>query len=237
MIRNNGAQPVSGQRFLNLIKKAMRVESILDKFIKEDKDREVVRVLAGDPAFSDSDFRSGEALARVARRTAMAVGERIVGHTVEVDPDRGGLKMIFSVNKDGILTTTCVDRDLVHNPKFLELRGLMGSLTALGEPPYEVRLEEGGSIQEVPSLPELIDFIMNMGKKSLSVQRYKGLGEMNPSQLWETTMDPEKRTLLQVRVDDAVVADEIFTTLMGDQVEPRKEFIYKNALYATNLDL
>jgi len=237
MIRNNGTQPVSGQRFLNLIKRAMRAESILDKFIKEDKDREVVRVLAGDPAFTDSDFRSGEALERVAKRTVMAVGERIVGHSVEVDPDRGGLKIIFSVSQDGIITNTCVDRDLVHNPKFLELRGLLGSLTVLGEPPYEVRLEEGGSIQEIPSLPELIDFVMNTGKKSLSVQRYKGLGEMNPGQLWETTMDPEKRTLLQVRVDDAVVADEIFTTLMGDQVEPRKDFIYKNALYATNLDL
>ena len=92
-------------------------------------------------------------------------------------------------------------------------------------------------VQELPSLSELIEFVMNTGKKPLSVQRYKGLGEMNPSQLWETTMDPEKRTLLQVRVDDAVVADEIFTTLMGDQVEPRKDFIYKNALYATNLDL
>jgi DNA gyrase subunit B len=114
---------------------------------------------------------------------------------------------------------------------------LLSGLSVLGEPPYQVRLEEGVGVQELFSLTELIDFVTNAGKKSLSVQRYKGLGEMNPGQLWETTMDPEKRTLLQVRVDDAVVADEIFTTLMGDQVEPRKEFIYKNALYATNLDL
>ena len=238
MVRNNGGTSLSGNRFLALIKKAMRAESVLDRFAKEGKDRDIVRILAGDPSFSDHDFRFPDSLARVAKRTAMAMGEeKAFSYTVEEDPDRGGMKMVFKIAKDGIVTTTCIDRDLFHNLKFSELRGLLGSLSPLGEPPYEVRQEEGGLAQELPSLSELIEFVMNTGKKSLSVQRYKGLGEMNPSQLWETTMDPEKRTLLQVRVDDAVVADEIFTTLMGDQVEPRKDFIYKNALYATNLDL
>jgi len=84
---------------------------------------------------------------------------------------------------------------------------------------------------------EVLAYVFEAARKGLSIQRYKGLGEMNPQQLWDTTMDPDKRTLFQVNVEDSVQADQIFTILMGDQVEPRKEFITKHALEARNIDI
>ncbi len=98
-------------------------------------------------------------------------------------------------------------------------------------------LGENGKSEEIASRPELLERVTGMAKKDLTIQRYKGLGEMNPEQLWETTMNPDKRTLLQVRIEDAIETDSIFTVLMGDHVEPRRKFIEDNALDVKNLDV
>ena len=96
---------------------------------------------------------------------------------------------------------------------------------------------ENGTSETIAERTELLEKVTSLAKKDLTIQRYKGLGEMNPEQLWETTMDPAKRTLLQVRVEDMVETDAIFTVLMGDQVEPRRKFIEDNALDVKNLDV
>ncbi len=98
-------------------------------------------------------------------------------------------------------------------------------------------LGENGSSEQIESREALLERVLAAAKKDLTIQRYKGLGEMNPEQLWETTMNPDKRTLLQVKIDDAVETDQIFTVLMGDAVEPRRRFIEDNALDVKNLDI
>jgi len=99
------------------------------------------------------------------------------------------------------------------------------------------RITNGEDIKEAFSLKEVLAYIKEVAAKGMHIQRYKGLGEMNPQQLWETTMDPEKRTILQVTLEDAVEADKMFTVLMGDQVEPRREFIEDHAHQVKNLDI
>ena len=96
---------------------------------------------------------------------------------------------------------------------------------------------KGDTVEQVDTLDEVLETLYKGAKKGLSIQRYKGLGEMNAEQLWETTMDPERRRLLQVRIEDEVGADDLFTVLMGDQVAPRREFIEDNALNVKNLDI
>ena len=128
-----------------------------------------------------------------------------------------------------------VSRALVESPEFEYLRALWERFAALGEPPF--RLRQGAQEQEVASEEELVGRVLEAGRRGLEIQRYKGLGEMNPQQLWETTMNPQTRTLLQVTVEDALEADQIFTILMGEQVEPRREFIQSHALEVRNLDV
>jgi DNA gyrase subunit B len=130
---------------------------------------------------------------------------------------------------------TIIDREFLTSPEYKELKRLFTELMNPGYPPYSV--ENGDHKQRLRSLKELLEYILETGKKGQDIQRYKGLGEMNPGQLWETTMNPETRVFLQVRIEDAVEANDIFSILMGDEVEPRRKFIEEHALTVKNLDI
>jgi len=134
--------------------------------------------------------------------------------------------------------TIKIGKSLVYSADFQKARILGKKIFKYDLPPFVVtskEKEDQGLVFENKNA--LLAHLIEEGKKGLSIQRYKGLGEMNPEQLWQTTMNPEKRTLLQVRIEDAVDTDEIFTILMGDDVEPRREFIQNNALAVSTLDI
>jgi DNA gyrase subunit B len=133
-----------------------------------------------------------------------------------------------------------IGRGLVYSGDFQKCLDLWKNIHKYDFPPFKIFSkdpEKDTEFMAAENKTELLEIFMRDGKKGLSIQRYKGLGEMNPEQLWETTMNPEKRTLLQVKVEDVADSDEIFTILMGEAVEPRREFIQTNALEVSTLDI
>ncbi len=158
-------------------------------------------------------------------------------HSVEMgrDEEHGTDFVRFWSRRDGVDREVRIDWNLVTSGEFRALANNQLGLEALAATRFV--LVKGEDASELDSLDEALDKLYNGAKKGLSIQRYKGLGEMNPTQLWETTMDPAKRRLLKVQIEDDVEADQIFTILMGDEVEPRREFIQTNALEVRNLDV
>jgi DNA gyrase subunit B len=173
-------------------------------------------------------FQDGDLMARVEGVLAKA------GYKTELSTDEEhGLWEIETSTNSGV--NLSIDWNFASFVEFQKAVELFMALEDKLAPPFITG--ENGSNEELATRDALLEKVLTAAKKDLTIQRYKGLGEMNPEQLWETTMNPEKRTLLQVRIDDAVETDEIFTVLMGDAVEPRRKFIEDNALDVRNLDV
>jgi DNA gyrase subunit B len=155
--------------------------------------------------------------------------------TVREDKERYQFLPMVSIMTHGMTVDYEFNHDFFSSNDYLSIINLGAELNNLLEPGAEIR--RGDKTEVVSDFSEVLAWLMAQAEKGHNIQRYKGLGEMNPEQLWETTMDPECRRMLRVTIEDAITADQIFTTLMGDHVEPRREFIEENALRVANLDI
>jgi len=240
VLRAKGGPAIAGTPLKQLIKKAIRLDKMLDAFERKGYNRHVFTAMArqaefdlgalGDPA------RLRDAIAAADAYLAVAAPDVLpVAFELEDDREHACQRVAASTRVNGGTHRNVFDWELLQTPEFEEVRRIARELAGVGEPPFT--LGEGETAEQVPVLQEAVARLMAQARKGLEVQRYKGLGEMNPSQLWETTMDPASRTLLQVKIEDAVEADIIFSTLMGDEVDPRRKFIEENALNVRNLDI
>jgi len=158
-----------------------------------------------------------------------------IRYDLKVVPGEEGSELLFSKTTHGVTESKTIKPHFFKGPEYRLIGRLADTLNGLVQKGAVV--VRGKAQQEISTFREAYDWLMSESRKGRNVQRFKGLGEMNPEQLWDTTVNPETRRLLQVTIEDAVGADQIFTTLMGDEVEPRREFIEKNALDAINLDV
>jgi DNA gyrase subunit B len=237
IVKNNQGH-LEGRLLVNIVKNLLRMHKVLDVFERKHNERLVLKEIASVGVSADS-LKDKKELATLAERVRNRLKEHYadfeyIDFDIIPDEEESRFSLNIETRREGAARKTVVDSALVESPAFLEIASISRKLAAFGEPPFAIQTETG--IQEAQSFSDLVDTIMEHGRKRLGIQRYKGLGEMNADQLWETTMNPEKRKILQVTIEDAVRATEIFSILMGDQVEPRREFIERNALNVVNLD-
>ncbi len=223
-----------------LVTKIIRFDELLARLRPGLVDREMLRDLLLRTRFSESMLQDRDELERTVGelwegRKEESFSREQEEYFIEEDPENNCHRIRYLSAQNGSRWETVVDAELVEVPAFRELMRIVGEFDDIGEPPY--RLEKAEEETEVEGLFQLKEHVLQLGRKGLGIQRYKGLGEMNPGQLWETTMNPETRTLLQVAIADAAEAERIFSTLMGDDVEPRRQFISENALQVQNLDI
>jgi DNA gyrase subunit B len=231
---------LAGQPLQTFVKKVARWEKLMALIARKKKNRTIIEALLLDEGFGEETLKDKNALAALQLRLAtyvnlVAPDQAPLSCALEEDAEHNCFKLVCSTRANGTGFHTVIDRELLASPEYRETKRLFNDLSAIGQPPYAV--ENGDHKALLRSLSEVLEHIMEGGKKGQYIQRYKGLGEMNPEQLWETTMNPETRVLLQVRIEDAVEANDIFATLMGDEVEPRRKFIEEHALTVKNLDI
>ena len=231
LIAGANQAPLSQQAFEELAKEYLLAEAVIDRLSRV-IDKVVLFALLKAPALDLSNLEQ-------AQTSAAALTETLIDPSftlrAEYSEAQESCRIIIQRNFHGNVQVSAINQDFVESGDYEQIiksAGLLQGLIVAG-----ARVKRGEKETPIADFKQALDWLLNDVQRNLYVQRYKGLGEMNPSQLWETTMDPKVRRLLKVQIDDAIGADEIFTTLMGDIVEPRRAFIERNALVARNIDI
>jgi DNA gyrase subunit B len=237
---NSSAPPLRGAGLESLARQYVEVQGIIRRWAKR-YDERLLEQLLYVPVISRADFDRGEWLqswtAELANRLNV-VGDGTATYKLDLQgstESAGYTRLHLTKSEHGSVVSRHLTRDFFDSPEYQRIAELSRTLAGLiGEGAF---VKRGEARHDINSFKQAIGWLFEHAKRGQTIQRYKGLGEMNPEQLWDTTINPETRRLMQVRIEDAVAADEIFTTLMGDEVEPRREFIEKNALSVANLDV
>ncbi len=235
---NASAPPLSGPGLESLARKYVEVQAIVRRWARRYDERFLDQLLYL-PRLTPDAFDRVDALTAWTRELEQRLNARDDAsrrYRVLVEPAAAaGNRINLQRMEHGLVTERHIPREFFDSAEYRRIADLAQTLNDLmGPGAYVVR---AGERQEIAAFKAAMTWLFDQAKKGQTIQRYKGLGEMNADQLWETTINPETRRLMQVRIEDVVAADDIFTTLMGDAVEPRREFIEKNALQVSNLDI
>jgi len=223
---------LKGDALVNMMQRMEEYQSHARKLQSRGVPREALDVLFAEGFLERGAMGDSDKLASLAKALTARGFEHV---RLMTDEETETPTIQFSVGGNGTGKKVVINSELLSTYEYRQMAKSFEQLSAFGLPPYTLKHNDASDV--VITIDDLIERIYDLAKKGLAISRYKGLGEMNPEQLWETTMDPEKRRLLQVKIEDGVGAEELFTVLMGDQVEPRRVFIQDNALEVKNLDI
>jgi DNA gyrase subunit B len=224
-------EPITGDTLAELAKAYLLAEAVIDR-VSRWIDRDVLLAMLRGVQVDLGRRETAQASAESLAAALLGSGIRVSAH---FDPKTERYQARIERTRHGNVRVTTIDSEFVHSGDYAQIRQTAEMLRGLvGVGAY---VQRGEKKYPVKDFGDAMRWLLAEVQKSMSLQRYKGLGEMNPAQLWETTMDPQVRRLLRVQIDDGIAADEIFTKLMGDEVEPRRAFIELNALGVRNLDV
>lgn len=239
LVITSKAGPVDKITAKNIFRKVSQLQNQLAVLARK-SDAELLRFVIFDDSVTEKVLKTESDLKGLLDKYAKQLKDKKDNsefqYKINKDEEHAGFQAECTTSRNGLKTHTKLSYEFMVSTQLQELRKLAKSFDSLGKAPFEVK-KEGGEKTTFNDAESLKSFVVETGETGLHIQRYKGLGEMNPEQLWETTMDPKVRSLLQVQVEDGVEADNVFSVLMGDQVKPRRDFIEENALKVRSLDI